>query len=49
MGLTPAVFVEVWARETWTRTIDAARQIAAVRNRWGLGINVVSISLREGP
>jgi hypothetical protein len=48
-GVDPGSFVEVWARQTWVRRLETAKQITDVRNRWGLSIAVVSIFAQEQP
>jgi hypothetical protein len=52
-GADSGDFKEVWAKETWvrqsTRKIETAKPITDVRNRWGLGINGVSIFAQAEP
>src|ERR1039458_7549245 len=46
-GVDPGRLMELWTRETWIRRIETAEQIADVRNRGGLGIDVVSIFAQD--
>jgi hypothetical protein len=48
-GVDPGALVEVCARETLTRKIQPAKQIADVRNRKVLSMAIISIFAQEEP